>query len=82
MGSAKGIKQNLYNFFQNASCWYTKKAPAGSRRANKKQVFEKHKQGAHEKGLRQTVKKIVMDGLSPQALARSYRARTRGREWE
>ena len=44
---------NKYNFFQDKSLGQ-KKAPAGRRTAkkNKKNVIEKHKQGAYEKGPR------------------------------
>ena len=42
------IKMKKYLFFQDKS-FGKKKAHAGSRRAKQKQVFEKHKQGGHEK---------------------------------
>ena len=43
--------KEIYSIFQDKS-FGKKEAPAGSRRA-KKQGFEKHKQGGHEKGLGQ-----------------------------
>ena len=58
------MKKNFIQFFQDKS-FGKKKGPAGRRKAKKKKVFEKHKQGGHKKGLhKRDGKKMVMDGLS------------------
>ena len=45
------MKKKFIQFFQDKSL-DKKKAPAGSRRAKKREVFEKHRQGGHKKGPR------------------------------
>ena len=56
------LERNLFNFFKIRVL--AKKSPCG-KPEGKKKVFEKHKQGGHEKGPRKRDgKKMVMDGLS------------------
>ena len=75
------VKKKFIQFFQDR--FLAKKRPLRDAARQKKQVFEKHGQGGHKKGLhKRDGKKMVMDGVSLQALARSYWARTWGMEWE
>ena len=48
--SHMNLGKKFIQFFQDKS-FGQKKAPAGSRRAKKKQLFEKHKQGPYKNGV-------------------------------
>ena len=57
------MKKKFIHFFKIE--YWSKKSPCGTPHGPKKEVFEKHKQGGHEKGPRKRDgKKMVMDGLS------------------
>ena len=57
------MKKKFIQFFQDKS--FGKKRPLREAGGQKKTVCEKHKQGAHKKGLHQRDgKKMAMDGLS------------------
>ena len=51
-------EKEIYSVFLRQS-FGKKKAPAGRRTAKKKEVFEKHRQGGHEKGLGQRDEKKI-----------------------
>ena len=60
MGDGMALAKN-----HNSSRWDKKRKKTIDPKIAKKQKFEKHKQGALKKGLRQRdEKKMVMDGLS------------------
>ena len=57
------MKKKFIQFFQDRVL--AKKRPLRDAARPKKKVFEKHRQGGHEKGLhKRDGKKMVMDGLS------------------